>query len=100
MARPKFRFQMYKRLQQSIPQIYADAKKAAPAPFKAEGKVRTGVIMDATSDADLNGGGPTVFFYVGRQQYRLCFCNLVHPEHRRKLRSRESKRFQDRLELS
>lgn len=29
MAAPKFKFQMYKKLQQSIPQIYADAKKAA-----------------------------------------------------------------------
>lgn len=29
MAKPKLRFQMYKRLQQRIPQIYADAKKAA-----------------------------------------------------------------------
>ena len=48
-----------------------DAKKAAPAPFKAEGKVRTGFMMDATSDADLNGGGPSVFLYVGKQQYRL-----------------------------
>lgn len=29
MARPKFRFQMYKRLHQSMPKIYAEAKKAA-----------------------------------------------------------------------
>ncbi len=29
MARPTFGFQMYKRLQQRIPQIYADARKAA-----------------------------------------------------------------------
>jgi hypothetical protein len=29
MSAPKFKFQMYKRLQQRIPQIYADAKKAA-----------------------------------------------------------------------
>jgi hypothetical protein len=29
MAAPKFKFQMYKRLQQRIPQIYAEAKKAA-----------------------------------------------------------------------
>ncbi|MCR4416433.1 MAG: hypothetical protein NUV92_01620 [Ignavibacteria bacterium] len=29
MAKPRFKFEMYKRLQQRIPQIYADAKKAA-----------------------------------------------------------------------
>lgn len=29
MAKPKFKFQMYKRLQMRTPQIYADAKKAA-----------------------------------------------------------------------
>ncbi|HSW30768.1 MAG TPA: hypothetical protein VLH75_14875 [Longimicrobiales bacterium] len=29
MARPRFRFEMYKRLQQRMPQIYADARKAA-----------------------------------------------------------------------
>ncbi len=29
MAAPKFKFQMYKKLQQNIPQIYAEAKKAA-----------------------------------------------------------------------
>jgi len=29
MAKPQLKFQMYKRLQQRIPQIYADAKKAA-----------------------------------------------------------------------
>jgi hypothetical protein len=29
MAAPKYRFQMYKRLQAAIPKIYADAKKAA-----------------------------------------------------------------------
>lgn len=31
MAKPEFKFQMYKRLQQRTPQIYADAKKAAEA---------------------------------------------------------------------
>ena len=48
----------------------AESKQAAP-PFKIQGKLRVLHLSDATSDSALNGGGPSIFVWEGRQQYRL-----------------------------
>ncbi|WP_321473024.1 hypothetical protein [uncultured Paludibaculum sp.] len=48
-----------------------ESKKAAPAPFKIQGKLRVLSITGSTSDSSLNGGGPSIFVWEGRQQYRL-----------------------------
>ncbi len=49
----------------------SETKKAVTAPIKVQGKLRVLHLMDATSDAALNGGGPSVLIWEGRQQYRL-----------------------------
>ncbi|MGC4048785.1 MAG: hypothetical protein QM757_04600 [Paludibaculum sp.] len=48
-----------------------EAKKAAPAPHKVQGKLRTMDLATSASDSALNGGGPSVFIWEGIQQYRL-----------------------------
>lgn len=49
----------------------SESKKAVTPPFKIQGKLRTLTLSDGTSDSVLNGGGPSVFVWEGRQQYRL-----------------------------
>ncbi len=61
-----------------------EAKKAPPAIFKVQGKLRTMDIATAASDSVLNGGGPSVFIWEGMQQYRLFSkrtANVVDGEH-------------------
>ncbi|MGJ5820846.1 hypothetical protein [Paludibaculum fermentans] len=48
-----------------------EAKKAAPPPFKIQGKLRVLPLTGSTSDSALNGGGGSVFVWEGIQQYRL-----------------------------
>ncbi|HEY3439499.1 MAG TPA: hypothetical protein VGK29_02050 [Paludibaculum sp.] len=49
----------------------AETKKPQAESHKIQGKVRLLHLSDGTSDAALNGGGPSAFIWEGRQQYRL-----------------------------
>jgi len=51
----------------------SDAKKAAPAPDKIQGKVQVNVGETTAADAALNAGGQSVYLWEGTKRYRLFF---------------------------
>lgn len=48
-----------------------EAKKAPPAKYKVEGKLRILQLSGSVSDSALNGGAGSVFVWEGMRQYRL-----------------------------
>ena len=51
----------------------SEAKKAAPAPDKIQGKVQVNVGETTAADAALNAGGQSVYLWEGTKRYRLFF---------------------------